>query len=171
MNKYSWIHQSRQISETLGEFQPLWPLYYRITHHSCISSLFLPTHLPCCEISCFSARSDSSKTLSLSLPASQTSNLEPRRGRTSCLMRYKYLNRQECGAQKRLLRQVDDAILAPSNAMISAIVSFFLQCAVERLNARIQANRYNDDDEVALISPRGTSSRHESNHRCRSCPS
>jgi hypothetical protein len=127
MNRYSWIHQIRQISETLGEFQPLWPLYYRITHHSCISSLFLATRLPCYDISCFSARSGSSRTLPLSLPASQTSNLELRRGRTSCLMRYKYLNRQEFGAQTRLLRQVDDAILAPSNAMISAHLSLVLQ--------------------------------------------
>ena len=42
-------------------------------------------------------------------------------------MRYKYLNRQEFGAQTRLLRQVDDAILAPSNAMISAHLSLVLQ--------------------------------------------
>jgi len=42
-------------------------------------------------------------------------------------MRYKYLNQQEFGAQTRLLRQVDDAILAPSNAMISAHLGLVLQ--------------------------------------------
>lgn len=127
MNRYSWIHQIRQISETPGEFQPLWPLYYIITHHSCISSLFLATRLPCYDIPCFLGRSDSSRTLPLSLPVSQMSNFELRHGRTSCLMRYKHLNRQEFGAQTQLLRQVDDAILAPSNAMISVHLSLVLQ--------------------------------------------
>lgn len=46
-------------------------------------------------------------------------------------MRYKYLNRQEFGAQTRLLRQVDDAILAPSNAMISAHLGLVLQEDIE----------------------------------------